>query len=151
MPGELVWVMRPGPVPDLTGPTTLELVQDGQVLFNDESARHVPLSNVVAAHPPAVEFAQQAESEWRSSERRVYTGVGMLGATLAAMGVSIAGIVKKDPRLIAGGIGGTALFFSLGWGFIASADSSGKAAETALMNGVDRYNDDYLRKAPAQH
>jgi hypothetical protein len=74
----------------------------------------------------------------------------MLGAALAAMGVGVVGIVKKDPRLIGGGIGGTALFLSFGIGLISSADGSGKEAETAFMNAVDRYNDDYLRKAPAQ-
>ena len=140
LPGELVWVRRPTLHAE---ERRLELLRDGQVVFNEEYA-FSRLSDVVAAHPPALEHATRAEAEMRSSERKAIVALGMLGATVASIGVGIAGLVKHDIRLASGGIGGTALFFSLSLGFVASADHSGKITETESMNAVDRYNDDYL-------
>jgi alkylated DNA nucleotide flippase Atl1 len=137
-PGELVWRRKQAVLN-----SRLQLIKDGQVVA--EEGDYSDLSTLVAAHPPAFEYAKRAEDRMRGLRIRAYVSLPLAALAAAGGGFLIAGVVKHDKRMEIGGLAGAVVFTSASLAVLVSGGSSAWEATTDAMNAVDLYNDEYIR------
>jgi hypothetical protein len=112
------------------------------------------LSAAVAAYPPALKYATQAEELGSSAVFRRTVSSWLLAPFFAGTGVAIAGLVlgyKKHwpgyaTGMAAGGGGVMLISLAVGPIFDISSKNKGALAATEAMNAVDTYNEGYVRR-----
>jgi hypothetical protein len=133
--GELVWRRE-------TANRPVDLLQDGQKVGDAQDLDRLP--QLVAAHPPALSFAQEAVSHQSSWSTKSWVGAPLGILAIGGLVVGAVGMATKNYPLGIGGVGGGIVLSIVSVPILMSAVSSSRRAQTSAMNAVDAWNDDFI-------
>ncbi len=134
-PGELVWRRE-------KANRAVDLLRDGQVVGNAQDLDRLP--QLVAAHPPALNLANEAVAHESSMYTKMWVGTPLGILAIGSLAVGLVGMLKDNYPLGIGGLGGGVVLSCVSIPILMSAVTSSRRAQTSAMNAVDAWNDDYI-------